>query len=158
MIGDFNFRVMKKYIYLIALIMIVAACNKAKKVVVETYAGGAPKVEKYYVGEGASKEMVKEIRYYSNKQVQMEGEYKDSLRDGDWVYYYENGNKWSEGSFLKGLDDGKRTTYYENGGKRYVGHYKEGKRVGIWTFFDESGKALKEIDYDKAGADTTGTK
>jgi antitoxin component YwqK of YwqJK toxin-antitoxin module len=122
----------------------------------ETYPGGSPKVEKYYVGEGANKEMVKQVTYYPNKQKQMEGEFKDSLRDGYWVYYYDNGNKWSEGSYIKGLDQGKRTTYYQNGAKRYQGDYKEGKRVGIWVFYDSTGKQLKEIDYDKV--DTAGVK
>jgi antitoxin component YwqK of YwqJK toxin-antitoxin module len=151
-----KFANMKKYIYLTVLLVIFASCNRKQKVVEETYSGGAPKVEKYYVGEGTDKELVKEVRYYANKNVQLEGEYKDSKRDGDWVYYYENGNKWSEGSYVNGLDDGKRVTYYETGKKRYEGDYKEGKRVGMWKFYDENGKTLKEIDYEKA--DTTGTK
>jgi len=143
---------MKKIVYFLVCIMLLSACNKAKKVVEESYANGDPKVEKYYKGEGTSKEMVKEVRYYSNKQKQMEGEYKDSKRDGDWVYYYENGNKWSEGSFVDGLDDGTRTVYYENGKKRYQGEYDKGKQVGVWKFWDESEKLLKEIDFDKVSS------
>lgn len=150
---------MKKITYFLVFIILLSACNRAKKVVEETYSNGNPKVEKYYKGEGASKEMVKEVRYYSNKQTQMEGEYKDNKRNGDWVYYYENGNKWSEGSFLEGLDDGTRIVYYENGQKRYNGKYDKGKQVGIWQFWDETGKLLKEVDFDKGTpTDSTATK
>ncbi len=147
---------MKKYACLLAIIFIIVSCNKRQKVVEETYDGGSPKVEKYYEGEGANKELVKEVTYYPDKQKQMEGEFKNSKRDGNWVYYYNNGNKWSEGTFLNGLDDGKRTTYYESGAKRYDGLFKAGKKVGVWKFYDESGKLLKEVDFDKA--DTTGVK
>jgi antitoxin component YwqK of YwqJK toxin-antitoxin module len=150
---------MKKIVYFLVTIMLLSACTKTKKVVEETYANGDPKVEKYYKGEGTSKEMVKEVRYYSNKQKQMEGEYKDNKRNGDWVYYYENGNKWSEGSFADGLDVGTRTVYYENGKMRYQGKYNKGKQVGLWQFYDETGKLLKEIDFDKGGtSDSTLTK
>ena len=147
---------MKKVIYLIAIALIIAACNKGNKVVEQTYKDGSPKVEKYYKGEGASKEMVKQVTYYPNKQKQMEGGFKDSLRDGYWVYYYRNGNKWSEGYFTKGLDEGRRTTYYENGSKHYEGNFLAGKRVGKWKFYDHKGKMLKEIDYNRA--DTTRNK
>jgi antitoxin component YwqK of YwqJK toxin-antitoxin module len=140
---------MKKIICLFIPLILIFACNKGKKVVEESYSDGSPKVEKFYKGEGANKEMVKEVRYYSNKQKQMEGEYKDNKRNGSWVYYYENGNKWSEGSFKNGLDDGKRTVYYEDGQKRYEGNYNNGKQVGVWTFWDEKGKIEKEIDFDK---------
>jgi antitoxin component YwqK of YwqJK toxin-antitoxin module len=150
---------MKKIVYFLVTIMLLSACTKTKKVVEETYANGDPKVEKYYKGEGTSKEIVKEVRYYSNKQKQMEGEYKDNKRNGDWVYYYENGNKWSEGSFADGLDVGTRTVYYENGKMRYQGKYNKGKQVGLWQFYDETGKLLKEIDFDKGGtSDSTLTK
>ena len=148
---------MKKYVYLIAFIFILVSCNKRQKVVEETYEGGSPKVEKYYEGEGANKELVKEVTYYPNKQKQLEGDYKDSKRDGNWVYYYDNGNKWSEGTFHNGLYDGNSTTYFENGAKRYDGLYKAGKKIGIWKFYDEtSGKQIREVDFDKS--DTTGIK
>jgi antitoxin component YwqK of YwqJK toxin-antitoxin module len=63
--------------------------------------------------------------------------------------YYKNGNKWSEGYYKKGLDDGQRTAFHENGEKNFEGRYKDGKMVGTWRFYDETGKQVKEIDYDK---------
>ncbi|MFA5781324.1 MAG: hypothetical protein WC868_03545 [Bacteroidales bacterium] len=147
---------MKKIFYLIIILFVIAACNKEKKVTEETYPDGFPKIEKYYRGESANKEMVKEVRYYSNHRKELEGNYKNSKRNGNWIYYYKNGNKWSEGSFVDGLDDSKRTVYFENGQKRYEGYYNKGNQSGIWKFWDESGKLLKEVDYDKN--DSTATK
>lgn len=139
---------MKRIIFFTALITVIAACNKEKKVVEKTWKDGSPKVEKFYSGNDTSKDLVKEVRYYENKKKQLEGEYKDNKRNGDWVYYFENGNKWSEGAFADGLDEGKRTVYFENGQIRYEGQYQKGKQVGIWKFYSESGKLLKEVDYD----------
>ena len=146
---------MKKVICLFIPLIIILSCNREKKVKVveEKYPDGSPKVEKYFNGDSTNKEMVKEVRYYPNKKEQMEGEFKNERRDGNWVYYYDNGNKWSEGSFLNGFDNGKRTTYFENGKVRYEGFYDKGKKVGTWKFWDEIGNLKKTIDFDKA--DTT---
>ena len=140
---------MKNILVLSIVVIFLYSCSdNGKKVVKETYPDGSPKVEKYYKVNGTDSEMVKEVNYYSNKQKMMEGEYKKSKRDGDWVYYYENGNKWSEGTFINGLDEGKRTVYYENGQKRYEGNYSKGEETGVWKFWDETGKLQKAVDYD----------
>lgn len=140
---------MKQLTTLFVIIALFTSCRKTTKVVEETYSDGSPKIERYYKGEGAEKEIIKEIKYYDNKQKEMEGEFKDSKRDGYWVAYYKNGNKWSEGYFKNGLDNGKRTVYYENGNKRYEGTYSKGVQTGKWKFWNESGMLEKEIDYDK---------
>ncbi len=103
--------------FFIILSFIIIACNKPKKVVEEAYPDNSPKVEKYYIEKESSKELVKEIRYYPNNKIQMEGKYKNNKRNGDWIYYFENGTIWCEGSFLDGVDHGQRIVYYENGQK-----------------------------------------
>ena len=148
-------RCINRIIWFFLAILIITACNKKNKVVDETYSDGSPKVEKYYTGEGTIRELVKEVRYYSNKQIEMEGEYKDNKRNGDWVYYYKDGKVWSEGSFVNGLDEGKRTVYYENGEKRYEGYYTKGKKTGNWKFWEENGDLVKEIDFDSADTITS---
>lgn len=129
------------------LVFILASCRFEHKVVEETYDDGSSKRVCLYKGKGESRELIKETTYYPNKQVQMEGTYKDSKRDGKWTYWYENGKLWSDGQFVKGKSDGKRTTYFENGKVRYEGFYKEDIRVGKWRFFDENGRLLQEVDY-----------
>jgi antitoxin component YwqK of YwqJK toxin-antitoxin module len=129
------------------LVFFVASCTFENKVIEDTYPDGSPKRVCIYLGKGDNKELIKETTYYPNKQIQMEGTYKDGKRDGKWSYWYENGKLWSEGAFVRGKSDGKRTTYFENGKVRYDGAYKQDVRVGKWRFFDENGRLLKEVDY-----------
>lgn len=140
---------MRNFLAFVSFTILLYSCSdEGKKVVEKSYPDGTPKIEKYYKISGSDSEVVKEVNYYSNQQVMMEGKYKDKKRDGHWVFYYENGKKWSEGDYENGLDEGTRTTYYENGQKRYEGEYTAGKESGIWNFWDENGKLLKTIDYD----------
>ncbi|MEI8007035.1 MAG: hypothetical protein WCI48_12580 [Bacteroidota bacterium] len=132
----------------IVLMMFVAAsCRFEQKVIEDNYPDGSPKKVCIYKGKGESREMIRETTYYENKQMQMDGGYKDGKRDGAWVSWYENGKKWSEGSFKNGKSEGKRITYFENGKIRYEGAYKSDQRVGKWRFYDETGKLLTEQDY-----------
>jgi len=141
--------------FFIILSLFIIACNKPKKVIEETYPDNSPKVEKYYIEKESSKELVKEIRYYPNNKIQMEGKYKNNKRNGDWIYYFENGTIWCEGSFLDGVDHGQRIVYYENGQKRYEGSYIKGKQTGIWKFWDEDGDVQKEIDFNQTDSIST---
>jgi antitoxin component YwqK of YwqJK toxin-antitoxin module len=139
---------MKNCTFLLILILgLLAACSREHKVVEESYPDGSPKRVIIYLGKGENREMIRETTFYPNKQMQMDGAYKNSKRDGKWMYWYENGKVWSEGYFINGKSDGKRTTYFENGKVRYEGFYKEDMRVGKWRFFDESGRMLQEVDY-----------
>ncbi|MDD4603700.1 MAG: hypothetical protein PHF97_07825 [Bacteroidales bacterium] len=131
----------------VLLMLLTVSCRFEHKVVDETYPDGSPKRVCIYKGKGESRELIKETTYYSNKQAQMEGSYKDNQRNGVWSYWYENGKLWSQGTFVNGKSDGKRTAYFENGKVRYEGNYKEDMRVGKWRFFDENGRLLQEVDY-----------
>jgi len=132
---------------IVLLMFIAASCRFEQKVIEDTYPDGTPKRVCIYKGKGESREMIKETTYYENKQVQMDGGFKDGKRDGAWVSWYENGNKWSEGSFKNGKSEGRRVTYFENGKIRYDGTYKNDQRVGKWRFYDETGKLITEQDY-----------
>jgi len=125
----------------------MAACQSQQEVTEETYPDGSPKRVCLYKGKGESKELIRETTFYPNKQMQMQGAYKNNLRDGKWTYWHENGKLWSEGFFKAGKSDGKRTTYFDNGKVRYTGFYKEDNRVGKWSFYDENGRLLQEVDY-----------
>lgn len=137
----------KKVLPLFFVLLIFSACRFENKVVEETYPDGSPKRICIYKGKGAEADLIRESNYYPNKQLQMEGGYKNNLRNGRWIYWHENGKIWSEGTFKDGKSDGKRTTYFDNGKIRYIGFYKDDVRVGKWSFYDENGRLLKEVDY-----------
>jgi antitoxin component YwqK of YwqJK toxin-antitoxin module len=133
------------------LLFLFSSCKPEHKVVEESYPDGSPKRVCVYKGKGENRELIREMTYYPNKRMQMEGNYKESMRDGKWTYWHENGNLWSEGWFKKGKSDGKRTTYFDNGKIRYTGIYKDDVRTGKWSFYDENGRLLQEVDYSAPG-------
>ena len=138
---------MKKYLAIFLFLLFLISCNRQQTVVEETYPDGSPKKVCLYKGRGENRQLLRETTYYPHKKIQMDGTFKNNLRDGLWTYWYENGSKWSEGFFKEGKNDGKRLTYFENGKVRYEAYYKDGIRVGKWRFFDNNGKLLQEIDY-----------
>lgn len=140
-----------KIVLLALLTAGLVSCRFEHKVIEETWPDGSTKRECVYKGRGQNKELVRETTYYANKQIQMDGTYKDDKREGQWIYWYENGHKWSEGTFVRGKSDGRRVTYFENGKVRYEGYYKNDLRVGKWRFFDETGRLIKELDYSVPG-------
>ena len=127
---------------------ILLSCTREKSVVESSFSDGSPKKICVYKEKGSTKELLKETTFYPGKKMQMEGTFKDNLRNGRWIYYYKNGKIWSEGFFKEGKNDGKRITYFENGRVRYEAYYKEDLRVGKWKFFDEKGHLLQVINYD----------
>ena len=135
---------------LLSSLFILSSCRFEHKEVEETYPDGSPKRVCVYLGKGDNRELIKETTYYPNKQIQMEGEYKNKQRNGKWIYYHEDGKIWSEGFFKKGKSDGLRKTYFDNGRLRYEGNYKDDVRVGKWRFYDEKGVLLKEVDYSRS--------
>jgi antitoxin component YwqK of YwqJK toxin-antitoxin module len=134
---------------LVVAIFLFACRTKVVEETIEKYADGSPKVVRFYKDDGDKKEFFKECLYYPNHKKYMEGEYKNSKREGLWVSWFQNGNKWSEGSFKAGLNDGKRIIYYETGKKYIEGTYKDGEKIGVWRFYDENGKIIKEENYSK---------
>ena len=116
-----------------------------------TYPNGSPRRVCVYSGKGENRELIKETFFYKNRKTQVDGEYKQTQRNGKWIYYYESGIVWSEGFFKDGKSDGKRVTYFPNGKIRYEGYYKEEKKVGVWKFYDKTGKLVKSVDFSKPG-------
>ena len=132
---------------LVMLVFLASSCRFEQKVIEDTYPDGSPKRVCIYKGKGENREMIRETSYYENKQMQMDGEYKNGKRNGLWVSWYTNGKKWSEGAYKNGKSEGRRATYFENGKIRYEGSYKNDQRVGKWRFYDETGKLLAEQDF-----------
>jgi len=141
---------MRKLVYLFVIIFLAACGQKLQERVVESYPDGTPKRVQYYTPELENSYLAKEVFYYENGNKKLIGHYnQDGKKHGKWIYWREDGKKWSEGYFFEGKDDKMRRTWHENGGKHYRGRYDKGTRVGIWRFYDESGRMVKEIDYDK---------
>ena len=109
---------------------------------------GNPKTVRFYKEEASGKILVMEKQYYPEGQLNMEGKFKNDLREGEWKSWYEDGTLWSSGSFKAGKRDGKGIVYHPNGSKNIEGTYEEGRRIGLWKAWDESGNILSEQRFD----------
>jgi len=140
---------MYKFLLLIIFSLTLFSCEeKVEEEVTGRYPNGLPMKVNYFKWEGNDKVILKEVRYYQNGEKEIEGEYKDSKKDGKWTYWYDNGKKWSEGYFKNGLSDGHFTIWYKSGKKNYEAEYKEGKPHGKWVFFDYDNRPYKEVIFD----------
>jgi antitoxin component YwqK of YwqJK toxin-antitoxin module len=105
--------------------------------------------------------------YYANGKIKCRGVYKNSLREGIWVWYYKsNGQKKEETDYKKGeyfvlnywQEDGKQTMtggtgymikYFACGGINVRAVYKNQKRDGEWTWYHENGKKKETVNYSE---------
>lgn len=113
-----------------------------------TYENGNPGIVKYYHEKSGNLILDREVVYYANQKLKMDGEYKDELRNGLWKAWYENGTLWSEGEYKEGKRNGKGTYYHANGRKYIEGLYSNDVRVANWRFYDTTGALTKEVNFD----------
>lgn len=78
------------------------------------------------------------VASYKAGHLVLEGQVRNGLRDGLWVFYYPTGQKQTEGAFADGLRDGTWTSWKENGEQILVEQYKMGTRLGNETPADSS--------------------
>ncbi|GIV42517.1 MAG: hypothetical protein KatS3mg034_1827 [Vicingaceae bacterium] len=129
--------------------IILTACQNEKPVkeIVEKFPDGKVKKEVFYLKQQDKKEPVKEIEYYSNGKIKLEGTYKNGKMHGKWKVYYENGMVWSEGEYVDGLREGYSKVYYPSGKLQFEGEYKKGQRTGTWKFYTPDGKVQKIVSF-----------
>jgi antitoxin component YwqK of YwqJK toxin-antitoxin module len=135
-------------ILLITLLAILTFGCSHKKVIEATYENGNPRVVRYYHKKAGKLMVEREIVYYQNKQVKMDGKFKNEEREGIWKAWYENGILWSEGEYKAGKRNGPGIAYHPNGKKYIEGIYRDDARVGAWKFYDTTGVLTHEINFD----------
>jgi antitoxin component YwqK of YwqJK toxin-antitoxin module len=90
--------------------------------------------------------------YPGKKQVKFKGpQDEQKRRNGIWYFYSEGGQELSVTMYEHGLRTGYSLVKYPTGVLHYRGEYANDKMVGVWTTYDESGKMVSEILYDKEG-------
>jgi antitoxin component YwqK of YwqJK toxin-antitoxin module len=139
----------KIILFLFASILLYSCGTKIEEIVEERFPDGKPKLVRFYEVSDEGRELLKEIAYYRNGYVRVEGELKNGVKHGKWVYWYENGHKWSEGNFVEGRRDGVHRTYHDNGSRYTEGRWELGVRRGIWQYWTPEGALEKEINYDE---------
>ena len=87
--------------------------------------------------------------WYSNRQLQYQGQFRNDKPIGRFFWWHENGNRSTVGQFNRAGDrDGRWIWWHDNGMKRIEGDYKEDQPSGVWRSWDEAGKLIKSKDYN----------
>ena len=87
--------------------------------------------------------------WYSNRQLQYQGQFRDDKPVGRFFWWHENGNRSTVGQFNRAGDrDGRWVWWHDNGMKRIEGYYKDDQPSGVWRSWDRAGKLIKSKDYD----------
>ncbi len=138
---------MKKLIYLLPLLLLMACQDAVIEKVEETYPDNAKKLVSYYKDEGGKEVLVEEEHFHQNGKLKMSGKFLNGKREGEWKAFFDNEQIQSLGTFINGERTGLAKIYYPNGKLRYEGFYENDKEVGHWKFYTEEGKLTKEEDF-----------
>jgi antitoxin component YwqK of YwqJK toxin-antitoxin module len=85
---------------------------------------------------------------YPSGAVQARGQHHHGDKQGRWTYYYESGGKEREGEYLAGFESGAWSFWYANGQLRARGQLDGDRfKTGEWTYFDEVGQPLSEVEF-----------
>ena len=87
-------------------------------------------------------------RHFKNGKLKVSGEYKDGVREGEWIWYYWNGEVENKCFYNNGVREGESIRYYSNGEVSFKGFYKNGVLRGKAYWYYNDGRLLNERSYD----------
>lgn len=123
------------------LLFVFAGCSeKLREEVVSKHPNGEPYQVYYY---NSQNQCVREVDYYNNGAVYIEGAMENNLRSGEWTSYFLDGKVQSKGYYVEGIRTGKSLVYHSNGNLWMDGWYKDDHKCGEWIFYDEQGYEVK---------------
>jgi len=115
--------------------------------VVDLYPDGQERAVIFTIKDVSNKKPVKEIHFFDNGNVQVEGTLKEGKRHGIWTFYHKNGQIWSTGNFNMGKSMGEFDIFDEQGQIRFKYYYDNGEALKQEIFL--KGKLYKTIDLPK---------
>lgn len=112
---------MKKLIFIISGLLLIASCQRTYKEVVESYSNGNPATVYYYKGTDENKVKVGEEFYYPDGQLRAEKHFsaKDATPTGTWKFFYPNGKIFAQAAFSKDTPYGKDWKIKNDKGQDY---------------------------------------
>lgn len=122
--------------------------DSGKVVNSKIYKMGVLVAEGIYDERGLQQGLWKE--YYLNAQLKSQGEYKDGMKIGEWVWYHPNGEMEQKGKFTKkGKPDGLWRWWYDNKQLEREETYVKGKEEGDIVEYFESGKLMTKGQFEE---------
>lgn len=85
-------------------------------------------------------------KYFSNGELRYEGQFKDDIPYGEFVYYSPYKYVIARTVFMK---DGVSytTMFHKNGAKRAFGKNVDEKKDSVWTYYDRDGVMISQDTY-----------
>ncbi len=89
------------------------------------------------------------VLYQTNGKIQANGNFTNGDKEGPWTIFHENGSKHSEGKFVNDKKEGTWVFYLKNGQKECEGLYENGQEHGIWKFYNDKGEIYRQEKFVK---------
>lgn len=112
--------------------------------VVESFTNGQDKSVIYIVEGDELGDIVKEVHYFEDGKVQVEGTLKQKKRHGKWTFYHDNGKIWSTGNFDMGKSVGVFEIFNKEGQIKIKSYYENDEKVK--EDYYSNGEFLKSVD------------
>lgn len=94
--------------------------------------------------------LAKEVKFYADGNVKVEGYFKNGVKNGKWIHYYAEGSVESIRYYdSKGAPNGKWTYYYKDGQKWNTVNYNKGELNGQWTYWYQNGNKWHQLSYSE---------
>jgi antitoxin component YwqK of YwqJK toxin-antitoxin module len=102
-----------------------------------------------YLSSGQREQAGQARAWYSNRQLQYRGQFRNDKPVGPFFWWHENGNRSTVGQFDRdGNRTGKWIWWHENGLKQIEGSYRIGQPSGTWRSWSEDGQLIKTKNYE----------
>lgn len=88
------------------------------------------------------------IRYFKNKRMAEQMEYREGLLHGDYFAYYDNGMVKEHVNYNDGMKDGLHTSFTEDGKVCRITPYKDNLSLGYYAIMDYNGNYSKFNEAD----------
>ncbi len=88
--------------------------------------------------------------YYPNGQKQTQGEFRNDVPVGKFIWWHENGQRQAQGEYVNGTQQGTWITWYSNGQRESKTEYQQGDRVGQTLRWKADGTLVDIQDFQTA--------
>ena len=107
-----------------------------------------------YLPRGSKVQNGGAAQWYENGQLKHQGQFKEDVAVGRFVWWHSNGNKSIQGMYADGKKTRTWTWWHENGMKKTEGTYQDDQAVGVWRAWYDDGSLRNEEDFSLGSPDS----
>ena len=88
-------------------------------------------------------------RYYPGGELLEEAEWQNGQQEGNYRVFFQNGSPYMQCKYSNGRRNGLCLSYFQNGRVEMEAWFLSNLRDKDWKYFDENGKLLYTLKYDR---------